>query len=160
MENEEIKRQIQEFLDKWVIIPSTFPCGSPIVFAPNKNGTWHMCLGFRALNNIMVNNHYPLPRIDDLLDQLIDDVYFTKLDLRSGYHNIRIAEGGIGKRAFKINQGMIEWLLMPFCFCNALATFMRVMNDVLRPFLNDFVIFYIDDICISVKPMNNMSDML
>jgi hypothetical protein len=93
MENFEIKKQIQELLDKGVIMPSTSPCGSPIVLVPKKDGTWHMCVDFRALNKITVNNHYPLPRIDDFLDQLKDDKYFTKLELRSGYHHIRIVEG-------------------------------------------------------------------
>jgi hypothetical protein len=86
MENAEIKKQIQEFLDKGVIMPSTSPCGSPIVFVPKQDGTWRMCVDFRALNKITVNNRYHLPRIDDLLDQLKDDKYFTKLDLRSRYH--------------------------------------------------------------------------
>ena len=86
MENAEIKKQIQELLDKGVIVPSSSPCGSPIVLVPKKYGTWRMCVDFRALNKITVKNHYPLPRIDDLLDQLKDAKYFTKLDLRSGYH--------------------------------------------------------------------------
>lgn len=86
IENAEIKTQIQELLDKGVIRPRTSPCGSPIVLVPKKDGTWCICVDFRALNKIMVKNRYPLPRIDDLLDQLKDDVYFTKLDLRVGYH--------------------------------------------------------------------------
>jgi hypothetical protein len=86
MENVEIKKQIQDLLNKGVIVPSTSPCGSPIVLVPNKDGTWHMCVDFRALNKITVKNRYPLPRIDDLLDQLKDAKYFTKLDLRRGYH--------------------------------------------------------------------------
>jgi hypothetical protein len=148
MENVEIKNQIQEFLEKEVIMPSTSPCGSPIVLVPNKYGTWHMCVYFRALNKIMVNNHYPLPRIDDLLDQLKDVRYFTKLDFRSGYHHIRIVEGDTWKTYFKTKKGLFEWMVMPFGICNASATFMRVMNDVLRHFLDDCVVFYLDDILI------------
>jgi hypothetical protein len=124
MENAEIKKQIQELLDKGVIVPSSSPCGSPIVL---------------------------VPRIDDLLDQLKDAKYFTKLDLRSGYHQIRIAEGNTWKTAFKTKQGLFEWMVMPFGLCNAPATFMRVMNDVLRPFLDDCVIVYLDDILIFSK---------
>jgi hypothetical protein len=151
MENVQIKKQIQNFLDKGVIIPNTLPCGSPIVLVPNKDGTWCMCVDFRALNNITVNNCYPLPRIDDLLDQLKDAKYFTKLDLRSGCHHIRIVEGDTWKIAFKTNQGLFEWMVMAFGLCNALATFMRVMNDVLRPFLDDCFIFYLDEILIFSK---------
>ncbi|MCZ2221971.1 reverse transcriptase family protein, partial [Corynebacterium pilbarense] len=90
MENAEIKKQIQELLDKGVIVPRTSPCGSPIILVPKKDGTWRMCVDFRDLNKITVKNKYPLPRIDDSKDQLKNVVYFTKLDLRSGYHHIII----------------------------------------------------------------------
>lgn len=104
LQNEEIKKQVQELVEKGVIHPSTSPCGSPIVLVPKKDGTWRMCIDYRDLNKITVKNRYPLPRIDDLLDQLKNAIYFTKLDLRSGYHQIRIAENDIWKTAFKTKQ--------------------------------------------------------
>jgi hypothetical protein len=138
-------------LNKGVIVPNSSPCGSPIVLVTKKNGTWRMCVDFRALNKIIVKNRYPLPRIDDLLDQLKDAKYFTKLDLRSRYHQIKIAEGDTWETSFKTKQGLFEWMVMPFGLCNTLANFMSVMNDVLRPFLDDCFIVYLDDILIFSK---------
>ena len=132
-------------LDNGDINPNTSPCGSPIILVPKRDGAWCMRIDFRALRKITINNCYHLPRIDVLLDQLKDVVYFTKLDLRSGYHHIKIAKGDTLKR------GLYEWLVMEFGLCNALATFMRVMSVILRPFLNDFVIVYLHGILIFSK---------
>jgi hypothetical protein len=113
-----------------------------------KDDTWQTCADYRALNKIIVKNQYPLPRIDDLLDQLKNVFYFTKLDLHSGYHQIRVAEQDAWKTAFKTKHGFFEWLVMLFEICNAPTTFMCVMNGIFRPFLDDFVIVYLDDILI------------
>lgn len=92
LENVEIKKQVQELINKGLIQPRTSPCGSPIVLVRKKDGSWRMCIDYRALNKIMIKNHYPFPHIDGLLDQLKEAVYFSKLDLRSGYHQVRVAE--------------------------------------------------------------------
>ncbi|GJY15488.1 transposable element [Tanacetum coccineum] len=148
LENDEIKRQVEELLKSGVIKPSSSPCGSPIILVPKKNGGWRMCVDYRALNKITIKNRYPLPRIDDLLDQLKKAIFFTKLDLKSRYHQVRIREEDTWKTAFKTRQGLYEWRVMPFCLCNAPAMFMRLMNDILCPYIEDFVIVYLGDILI------------
>ena len=154
-------------LDKGIIRPSSSPYGSPIVLVPNKDGTWRMCIDFGSLNKITIKNYYPLPRIDDLLDQLKNPMYFTKLDLRSGYHQIKIVEGNIWKTPFNTKQGLFEWLVMPFGLCNVPTTFMRIMNDVFIPYIDDFVIVYLDDIFIfsqrwedQIKHVNTVFELL
>lgn len=131
LENEEICRQIQDLIDKGHIRPSSSPFGSPIILVPKKDGTWRMCIDYRALNKILVKNIYPLPRIDDLLDHLKDSKFFTKLDLKSRYHQIPIDSLDVWKISFKNKEGLFEWLVTLFGLTNSPATFMRYMDDVL-----------------------------
>ena len=131
LENEEIKRQIQELLQKGHIRLSSSPCGSPIVLVQKKDGTWRLCIDYQALNKITVQNRYLIPWIDDLLDQLKGAKYFSKIDLKFGYHQVPIEPSDVWKTAFKSKEGLFEWLVMPFRLTNAPATFMRLMGDIL-----------------------------
>eukprot|EP00253_Pinus_taeda_P003332 PITA_03332 len=140
--------QIQELLQKVHIPPSSSPCGSLIVLVQKKNGTWRLCIDYRALNKITVRNRYPIRRIDNLLDQLKEAKYFSKIDLKSGYHQVPIEPSNVWKSTFKAKEGLSEWLVMPFRLMNAPTTFMRVMDDILWSFTNSFVAVYLDDIMI------------
>ena len=151
MENDEIMHQIQEILQKGHIKPSSSACGSPIVLVQKKDETWRLYIDYRALNKITVRNRYPIPRIDDLLDQLKGEKFFGKIDLKFGYHQIPIEPTDVWKTTFKSKEGPFEWMFMPFGLTNSLATFMRMMDDILWPFTNSCVVVYLDDILIFSK---------
>jgi hypothetical protein len=144
----ELKKQIDEQSEKGYIMPSTSPWAAPVLFVEKKDGTRRMCIDYRALNEVTIKNKYPLPRIDDLFDQLRGASVFSKIDLRSGYHQLRIRPSYIPKTTFITKYGLYEFTVMSFGLTNAPAFFMNLMNSVLMDCLDKFVLVFIDDILI------------
>ncbi|GJY57319.1 putative reverse transcriptase domain-containing protein [Tanacetum coccineum] len=150
-EMKELADQLQELSDKGFIRPSSSPWGAPVLFIKKKDGSLWMCIDYRELNKLTVKNRYPQPRIDDLFDQLQRSSVYSKMDLRSGYHQLRVREEYISKTAFRTRYGHYEFQVMPFGLTNAPAVFMDLMNRVCKPYLDKFVIVFIDDILIYSK---------
>ncbi|GJS54103.1 putative reverse transcriptase domain-containing protein [Tanacetum coccineum] len=150
-EMKELSKQLQELSEKGFIRPSSSPWGAPVLFVKKKDGTFRMCIDYRELNKLTIKNRYPLPRIDDLFDQLQGSSVYSKIDLRSGYHQLRIREEDIPITAFQTRYGHYEFQVMPFGLTNAPAVFMDLMNRVCKPYLDKFVIVFIDDILIYSK---------
>nr|GEY35972.1 putative reverse transcriptase domain-containing protein [Tanacetum cinerariifolium] len=150
-EMKELSDQLQELSDKVFIRPSSSPWGAPVLFVKKKDGSFWMCIDYRELNKLTVKNRYSLPRIDDLFDQLQGLSIYSKIDLRSGYHQLRVREADILKTAFRTRYGHYSFQVMSFGLTNTPAIFMDLMNRVCKPYLDKFVIIFIDDILIYSK---------
>ncbi|GJS94340.1 putative reverse transcriptase domain-containing protein [Tanacetum coccineum] len=147
-EMQELSNQLQELADRGFIRPSTSPWGAPVLFVKKKDGSFRMCIDYRELNKLTVKNHYPLRRIDDIFDQLQGSSVYSKIDLRSDYHQLRVRNEDIPKTAFRTRYGHYEFQVMPFGLTNARAVFMDLMNRMCKPYLDKFVMVFIDDILI------------
>jgi len=147
---------LQELLDKGYVKPSSSQWGCPAIFVKKKDKTLRLCVHYHPLNEVTIKNKFPLPRIDLLFDQLAGAKVFSKIDLRSGYHQIKIRPEDIPKTAFTTRYGLYQYLVMSFGLTNTLAYFMYLMNTVFMPKLDKFVVVFIDDILIYSKNKENM----
>jgi len=143
-----LKKQLEELVNKKMIRPSTSAWSSPVLFVRKKDGSLRMCVDYRALNAVTKRNSYPLPRLDESFDRLGRARIFSKIDLKSGYWQVRVEPKDIHKTAFNTRYGQYEFLVMPFGLKNAPSAFQALMNEIFRPFLDDFVLVYLDDILI------------
>ena len=147
-ELKELKVQMEEMVNRGFVRQSTSPWGAPVLFVKKKDGSMRLCIDYRELNKVTIRNHYPLPRIGDLFDQLQGAKVFSKIDLSSGYHQLRVHDEDVSKTAFRTRYGHFEFLFMPFGLTNAPVAFMDLMNRIFKPNLDQFVIVFIDDILI------------
>ena len=148
VELQELRVQLQELLDKGFMKPSTSPWGAPVLFAKKKGKTLRLCIDYRQLNRVMIQNQYILPRTDDLFDQLRGARVYFKVDLRTSYHQLRVRETDIPKTAYRTRYGHFEFTVMTFGLTNAPAAFLDLMHRVFQPYLDQFVVVFMDDILI------------
>ncbi|KAL4334201.1 hypothetical protein GQ457_07G009710 [Hibiscus cannabinus] len=148
IELKELKKQLEELQDNGFIRPSTSPWGASVLFVKKKDGSMRLCIDYRQVNRVMIKNKYPLPRIEDLFDQLRDAYVFSKIDLRSGYYQMKVKDVDVLKIEFRTRYGHLEFLVMSFGLTNAPAALMDLMNRIFKPYLDKFVIVFIDEILI------------